>query len=67
MTSDRLSMAELADLMGISYASLRRVRLRGVVPEPDGMDGPHPYWYRATAEKYLAARPRRGRPRRVGS
>jgi hypothetical protein len=51
---------DVAELAGITPASLARQRVRGAVPEPDGYLGRTPWWRRATVEEWLKSRPRRG-------
>ena len=60
---DRLITAEVAELAGITTASVRRYRQRGAIPEPDGMLGRTPWWRRDTIERWIATRPGPGRPR----
>lgn len=62
MTADQLTTAEVAELAGISPASVHRYRLRGAVPEPDGYVGRTPWWKRETIDEWLATRPKPGRP-----
>ena len=60
--SDMLSTREVAELVGVKPASIRRYRVRGTFPEPDGYVGVTPWWYRSTVEAWLAKRPPVGRP-----
>jgi hypothetical protein len=55
----------VAALAGIAPASVRRYRLRGTFPEPDGYVGRTPWWRRRTILGWLAIRPEPGRPRTV--
>lgn len=59
----QLTYADVAPLAGVTVASLRRYRLRGVMPEPDGHLGSTPWWTQETISEWLASRPGRGRPR----
>jgi predicted DNA-binding transcriptional regulator AlpA len=63
VTADQLTTAEVAALAGIAPASVRRYRLRGTFPEPDGYVGRTPWWRRRTIMRWLAVRPDPGRPR----
>lgn len=58
---DQLTTADVAQLAGITPASLARQRLRpGVVPKPDGYLGVTPWWRRSTIEAWLPTRRARG-------
>lgn len=63
MTRDQLTTEQVAVLAGISPASVRRYRLRGRFPVPDGYVGRTPWWYRRTVERWVASRPGPGRPK----
>ena len=56
----KLYRADLADLLGIKVDSLNRLKL----PERDGTDieagKARPFWYEATARRWMASRPGRG-------
>jgi hypothetical protein len=58
--SDQLDTEAVAKLAGVLPGTIRRERLRGAVPEPDGYLGRTPWWHRHTIEKWLATRPQRG-------
>lgn len=54
MNRDRLYLKDIAQLTDIRYDSLRSMRSRGMLPEPDGFDStgqagkPKPFWLEAT-------------------
>lgn len=56
----QLDTSAVARLAGIKPESLRRQRVRGVVPEPDGYLGTTPWWWESTIRVWLRARPARG-------
>jgi predicted DNA-binding transcriptional regulator AlpA len=70
-----LTVAEVAKLLGVQeasvrkYASLDRSTGKRRMPAPDGHLGRTPYWYPATVEAWQASRPGQGvgggRPRRA--
>lgn len=62
MTPDQLTTDDVAALAGVLPASVRRYRLRGTFPRPDGYVGRTPWWRRRTVERWLATRPGPGRP-----
>lgn len=49
----RLRFANLMALFGISHQTLYKRMKEGVIPQPDGHDGPHPFWYTATIRPLL--------------
>lgn len=57
-----LTTDQVAELAGITPASLRVYVQRGSAPKPDGYLGRTPWWKRETVDEWLANRPRRGRP-----
>lgn len=63
VTADQLTTGEVAALVGIRPDSVRRYRLRGVFPDPDGYVGRTPWWRRPTVEAWLASRQGPGRPK----
>jgi hypothetical protein len=63
VTPDQLTTGQVAALAGIAPASVRRYRLRGTFPGPDGYVGRTPWWRRRTVERWLASRRHPGRPR----
>lgn len=65
--ADQLTTADVAKLAGITPASVRRYRVRGVLPEPDGMLGSTPWWYRHTITAWLEVRRQPGRPKGGGA
>jgi predicted DNA-binding transcriptional regulator AlpA len=64
VTADQLTTDQVAALAGISPASVRRYRLRGAIPEPDGYLGRTPWWRQETIAAWLAERSKPGRPRK---
>ena len=67
MTEDvnsQLTTDDVAALAGLSSASVRRYRLRGTVPPPDGYLGRTPWWWLTTIDDWLAVKPKRGRPKK---
>ncbi len=64
VSSDQLTTDDVAALAGLTSASIRRYRLRGTVPPPDGYLGRTPWWLAETIGDWLAAKPKRGRPKK---
>lgn len=61
MTStDLLDVSAVAELAGVSVASIYTYLTRGTIPEPDLRFGRSPVWRRRTIEKWLASRPAPG-------
>lgn len=55
MTS-RLLTADVAARVGLQAATIRRYRVRGTFPEPDGHTLRHPWWHAETVERWMATR-----------
>ena len=55
-----LSAAQLAELAGVSKATLDTYRHRGLLPEPQVIVGRTPLWARPIATRWLAERPGQG-------
>lgn len=51
-----LAIADMAALAGISPATCRSYRSRGLLPEPDVMVGQSPGWTQATADRWATSR-----------
>jgi len=62
MSGDQLTIAQVAEMTGLSAWTIRTYRVRGTLPKADGYLGVTPWWYRSTIEKWIAERPTRGRP-----
>jgi hypothetical protein len=58
---DLLTTDQVAELAGITAASVRTYLWRGTISEPDIYLGRTPYWHRATITRWLATRPSVGR------
>lgn len=57
VTSNRMTTAEVADLLGIAPATWRAYVSRGQAPPPDGRhDARTPYWRRDTVEAWKASK-----------
>jgi len=66
MTGPILDRQAVADRLRIKPDSVTRYVNRGQCPEPDGKVGRAPWWYEATIDAWIAARPGHGgRPRKV--
>ena len=65
---DVLDIPAIARRLGVSQATVRSYRARGLMPEPAGRIGASPYWTREAVEAWIASRPGRGvgggRPRK---
>ena len=62
-SDDRLSMADIAELAGITYKTVQAHRALGTLPPPDHHPSPRVIqWNRATIDTWLAARAERRRP-----
>lgn len=64
---EQLTTKQVAALTGLAVSSVREFRRRGTFPEPDGYLEATPWWRRRTIERWLAARPPVGRPRKEKS
>jgi predicted DNA-binding transcriptional regulator AlpA len=62
-TPDQLTTDQVANLVGLSVASVREYVRRGAFPAPDGMLGRTPWWRASTVDEWLASRRGPGRPR----
>lgn len=56
MSDDRLTSTEVAAILGIKPRTLSAYLARGQGHEPDGRIGRTPWWYRSTAEAWVAER-----------
>ena len=65
--SDMLTIAQVAELVGVERRTIDQYRQRGTIPPPDGTLGRTPWWHRATIEEWMRTRPPRGRPARSGT
>jgi predicted DNA-binding transcriptional regulator AlpA len=64
-TDGPLSYEEVAAITGLTAATLRFYRSKGLLPEPDASPVPdRPRWRRSTIDNWLANRPGRGAPGR---
>lgn len=64
MTGPILDRAAVAARLRIKPDSVTRYVNRGQCPPPDGRVGRAPWWFAATIEEWLPARPGPGRPRK---
>ena len=62
MPDGQLTTNEVAVLVGVKPASIRRYVARGSFPRPDGHFGPLAWWTPETVGLWMANRPKRGRP-----
>jgi len=62
-TLRQLTTTDVANMAGVTDQAIRRHRIRGTIPEPDGYVGRTPFWFLPTIEEWLANRRGRGRPR----
>lgn len=64
-----LDLRGAAELVGVSYATMRRYRTQSDFPEPDAYLGQSPGWLPETLTAWMDARPGRGvgggRPRKA--
>ena len=60
---DQLTISDVASLVGVSVASVRKYLVRGTIPDPDGRLGATPWWHRSTIETWCRERRGRGRPK----
>lgn len=54
--TDQLLTRDVAAYAGLRTDTIRKYRVRGVFPEPDGHTFGHPWWHRETIERWLARR-----------
>lgn len=60
MRSDFVDMHGLAELLGVTYTTVRTYRRRGELPPEDFTVGGSPAWRRETIEEWRTSRPGRG-------
>lgn len=60
----QLDLASAATRLGLTEKTLRRYRLDGRLPEPDGVLGRSPWWWASTIDVWQASRPGRGNYKR---
>lgn len=53
---DRLLTKEVAAVAGLRVDTIRKYRVRGTFPPPDGHEFGHPWWRRETIELWLKQR-----------
>jgi predicted DNA-binding transcriptional regulator AlpA len=58
---DLLGYAQVADLLGVSQATVRKYNSDGFMPAPDQLVLGRPFWRRATITAWQRQRPGRGR------
>ena len=64
-TTDLLCYADIAELTGLTAATLRRYKREGYMPAPDDLPVPdRPRWHRSTIDQWLTQRPGQGAPGR---
>lgn len=54
---DILTMKDIAALSARSLGTIKSLRSKGYLPEPDGLIGHQHVWHRRTVERWLASRP----------
>lgn len=59
---DLLTVAGVAELVGISKSSVYTYHYRGTMPRPHAIVGQSPVWKRAEIIEWKKTRPGRGRP-----
>lgn len=64
---DLLTMAEVADLIGVTLLSVQRYRQRGIMPQPDAQYGRTRTWKRSTIEAWDATREKRPTVRKASA
>lgn len=63
MTQDQLTVADIAQLAGVSKITIHTYRSRGTFPPPDGHLGPTPWWTPQTVAEWMGSRRKPGRPK----
>jgi predicted DNA-binding transcriptional regulator AlpA len=58
----QLTISDVAEMVGVKVATIRAHRARSTMPEPSGYLGDKPFWSEAVIAKWMADRPRQGRP-----
>lgn len=56
-----MSLAEVAEMLGIKPESVTRYLTGGRFPEPDKRFGRYPAWYKSTIRDWQKTRPGKGR------
>jgi len=49
----------VAEELGLTWDTVRKYRLLGRLPEPDGVDANHPWWWPETIQRWDAQREKR--------
>jgi predicted DNA-binding transcriptional regulator AlpA len=63
LSTDKLTTANAAALLGVTPATFRSYVAKGYAPPPDGHhDQRTPFWLRSTIETWQASRPRTSGP-----
>lgn len=60
-SSDYLDPAGVAELLGVSVATVHSYKHRGLLPEPDHRFGQSPAWRRETIAAWKESRPGQGK------
>lgn len=65
MEGQMMTMAQVAETVGLTVTSVRTFRKRGVFPQPDGYFGREPWWKAETVSAWQETRRKPGRPRQL--
>lgn len=57
---DYLTIADIAELLGVTPGTVHAYRSRGYLPEPARLFGRTPVWTRAVIKKWAGGRPGQG-------
>ncbi|PSK96041.1 AlpA family transcriptional regulator [Murinocardiopsis flavida] len=56
MIDDLMTVKDVAERLGVKPETVRQYKLRGDLPEPDGLAGRSPLWRAAAIEAWIASR-----------
>ena len=57
MTTDWLTISEIAEVTGLKVDTINKYRSRNTLPDPDSVVGRTPIWKRETIDSWNALRP----------